>query len=114
MALTKRERPKILDSISTEETTGCGTLKVTIGYDKDGIPLEVFSALGKAGGCSNCFNEALSRAISLGLKFGVPIKEYVKQLQGLQCPSTKIWPENERVLSCPDGVAKVLDGYNQT
>jgi len=110
--LTKKERPKILDSITEQVTTGCGHLYVTIGFDKEtGSPMEVFAALGKAGGCSNCFNESLTRAISVGLKYGVPLEEYVDELKGHQCPSSNLWPEAERILSCPDGMAKVLNGH---
>lgn len=112
MELAKKERPKILESTTVEVKTGCGHLYVTIGYD-NGSPIEILATLGKAGGCSYCFSEALSRAISLGLKYGIPIKDYVKQLRGLQCPNPNQWPKEERVLSCADGIAKALDENNK-
>lgn len=112
MELTKKERPKVLESITERVMTGCGHLYVTIGFDgEDNTPLEIFAALGKAGGCSNCQNEALTRAVSLGLKYGIPVKEFVSELMGHKCPSSNMWPEDERVLSCPDGIAKVLNNY---
>lgn len=111
MELVKQERPKILESITEEVKTGCGHLYITIGYGPEGNPIEVIATLGKAGGCSHCQNEALSRAISLGLKFGIPPEEYAKQLIGNECPSKNLWPEDERILSCADGLGKVLKKY---
>jgi len=113
MAVAKKERPKILTSITERVKTGCGFLYVTIGHE-DGTPIEIFAALGKAGGCSHCQNEALSRSISLGLKYGVPVMEYVKELTGNACPSVNMWPEDERVLSCADGLGKVLKRFHES
>jgi len=113
MELVKRKRPKVLESVTERVKTGCGHLYVTVGYDVDGNPLEIFAALGKAGGCSNCQNEALTRVVSLGLKYGIPVDEYVRELRGHQCPNTNMFPENERVLSCPDGIARVLENYKK-
>lgn len=90
--------------------TGCGNLYITVNVNGD-RPIEVFARLGKAGGCSNVQNEALTRAISLGLKNDVPIKEIVDELKGLQCPNPSMFPKDERILSCPDGIAKVLERY---
>ena len=104
---TKMKRPKICKAKSIKAKTGCGNLYITIGYD-NGNPIEVFATLGKAGGCSHCQNEALTRAISLGLKYGVPIKEYVDELEGLGCPNPHLYPEEEKTLSCPDALAKIL------
>jgi len=111
MALAKKERPKVLEGPTEEVTTGCGHLYVRLGYDKEGNLLEILATLGKAGGCAYCQLEALSRAISLGLKFGVPVREYIKQLIEIECPSKVMWPEDNRVLSCADGMAKVLERY---
>lgn len=112
MELANKERPKVIDSVSERVKTGCGYLYVTIGFDgEDSIPIEVRAALGKAGGCSNCYLEALNRAISLGLRHGIPVKEFVKELRGHQCPNPNLWPEDDRILSCPDGIARVLDSH---
>lgn len=108
--LAKKVRPREVKSITKQVQTGCGNLYVTIGLNDD-EPIEVFSRLGKAGGCSNCQNEALTRSISLGLKYGVPVKEYVDELKGLQCPNPNMWPMENRVLSCPDGIAAALEKY---
>ena len=115
MELTKRERPKTLESTTEKVKTGCGHLYVTIGFDgEDNIPVEIRAALGKTGGCSNCFLEALNRAVSLGLQYGIPVEEFVKELRGHKCPSPNMWPEEAQVLSCPDGIAKVLSNYGRS
>jgi len=109
--LVKGERPRVLQSTTEKIGTGCGNLYITIGHNEDNKPIEVFATLGKAGGCSQCQNEALTRAITLGLRSGIPVESYIKELKGLECPSKKMWPENERVLSCPDGIARALEAF---
>jgi len=109
--LVKKERPKVLKGPTEEVTTGCGHLYVRLGFDEDGRLLEIITTLGKAGGCAYCQLEALSRSISLGLKYGLPAEEYSKQLKGIECPGKIIWPEDGRILSCADGIAKVLDKH---
>jgi len=115
LELLKSKRPKVLDSVTEKVKTGCGHLYVTVGFDgKEDTPVEVRAALGKAGGCSNCFLEALNRSISLGLEYGIPVDEFVKELMGHKCPSPNMWPEEEKILSCPDGISQVLSGYCKT
>lgn len=108
--LVKKVRPREVKSTTKQVKTGCGSLYVTVGFNSN-EPIEVFATLGKAGGCSNCQNEALGRAISLGLKYGVPVKEYVEELKGLRCPNPNMWPKEEKCLSCADGIAKAMEGY---
>lgn len=112
MQLVKKERPKTTETVTEKVETGCGSLYITVGFDSDGAPIEIFAALGKAGGCSHCQNEALCRCISLGLKYGIPPEEFVKELVGNECPSKNVWPESERILSCADGIGKVLGRQN--
>ena len=102
----KLKRPAVVESKTTEVRTGCGNLFVIVGTIEGKI-VELFATLGKAGGCSICQNEALCRSISLGLRHGVPVKEYIKGLMSIQCPSPSGFGQ-ARVLSCPDAIAKVL------
>lgn len=106
----KKARPETLEGTTLKVMTGCGNLYVTVGCNGD-EPMEVFAHLGKAGGCSNCQNEALTRSISLGLKYGIPVKEFVEELRDIQCPIPNMWPREERTLSCADGIAKALSRY---
>ena len=76
--MEKKTRPTTLKGSTLKLKTGCGNLYIIVGCD-DNEPMEMFAHLGKAGGCSNCQNEALTRSISLGLKYGIPPKEYTKE-----------------------------------
>ena len=104
----KQARPKTLVGKTVKIETGCGTLYVTL--NKDGSSLfEVFATLGKAGGCARCQNEAVTRAITLGLRCGIPKEEFVKEFRGIRCPNPHLYPKAEEVLSCADAIAKVIE-----
>jgi len=103
----KQPRPKILSGKSVKVKTGCGNLYITLNKSEDRL-FEVFATLGRAGGCANAQNEALTRMITLSLRCGVPKEEIIDQLVGIQCPNPVMFPEGERVLSCPDAIAKVM------
>lgn len=90
--------------------TGCGNLYITVNWNGSKNPIEVFAYLGKNGGCTRCQNEALTRAITVGLKYGVPIREYIDELRGIQCSNPNMWPKADRTLSCPDAIAKAVEG----
>ena len=105
--MEKRPRPKTLSGKSIKVKTGCGNLYITLNSNGSEL-FEVFATLGKAGGCANCQNEALTRAVTLGLRYGIPKEEYIKELENLQCPNPNIFPKEERILSCPDAIAKVI------
>ena len=106
--MAKKPRPKVLQGGSSFKLkTGCGNLYVVINQEH-GDPFEVFAFLGKAGSCVIAQTEALTRSISLGLRYGVPVEDYIDQLQNIRCPEPYMWPEEERVLSCADGIAKAL------
>jgi ribonucleoside-diphosphate reductase alpha chain len=79
---------------------------ITVNFDERGI-CEVFSTLGKAGGCASAQLEAICRLVSLTLRSGVDIVSTVKQLRGIRCPSIA-WGEGKAVLSCADAIATVL------
>ncbi len=107
--LVPRERPKITRGITERVSTGCGYIYVTINFDEHGI-CEVFSTLGKAGGCAAAQLEAISRLGSLSLRSGVDLGSVVKHLRGIRCPSIA-WEQGRAVLSCADAIASVLQKY---
>lgn len=109
MESKKHSRPDVLVSRTERVTTGCGILYVTVGATEDGEVLEVFATLGKSGGCTRAFLESLSRCVSIGLKYQVPLEEYVKHFRGIRCPFSVDFPRDAQILSCPDAIARVLE-----
>ena len=95
--------------VTERVTTGCGYIYVTVNADERGI-CEVFSSLGKAGGCASAQLEATCRLISLALRSGVGVAKVVRQLRGIRCPSIA-WENGKAVLSCSDAIASVLEKH---
>jgi len=107
--LAPRKRPKVTTGVTERVNTGCGYIYVTVNFDSRGIS-EVFSTLGKAGGCAAAQLEAISRLTSLALRSGIDIDSIVKQLRGIRCPSIA-WEHGHAILSCSDAIASVLEKY---
>jgi len=105
--LTPRDRPSATVGVTNRVATGCGSIYITVNSDERGI-CEVFSHLGKAGGCASAQLEAIGRLISLALRSGVEVSAIVKHLRGIRCPSIA-WEEGRSILSCPDAIGGVLE-----
>jgi len=101
-----RERPMALKGWTYRMTTGCGPLYVTINQDEAGL-FELFTTIGKAGGCAASQSEAIGRMVSLAWRSGVPTKQVVKQLLDISCHSHSGFGEN-KIRSCADAVAKAI------
>ena len=111
--MEKLKRPRVTKGPTTKIVTGCGNMYITEGYEGDRL-IEVFASLGKSGGCAKCQGEAITRCLSLGLKYGIPIIEFIKELEGLRCVSPS-WDQGKQIYSCPDAIAKVLGGiFNES
>ena len=104
-----RKRAKKTSGVTEKVNTGCGHLYVTVNSDEQGI-CEVFSMLGKAGGCASAQLEATCRMISLALRSGIDVDSVVKQLKGIRCPSIA-WESGKSTLSCADAIAGVLESH---
>jgi ribonucleoside-diphosphate reductase alpha chain len=107
--LGPRKRPKVTRGVTERVNTGCGYIYVTVNFDQQGIS-EVFSTLGKAGGCAAAQLEAISRLTSVALRSGIDIDSIVKHLRGIRCPSIA-WEQGHAILSCADAIASVLEKY---
>lgn len=105
--LAPRRRGRKTWGSTSRVSTGCGYIYVTVNYDEEGI-CEVFSTLGKAGGCASAQLEAISRLISLNLRSGISLPSIIKQLKGIRCPQIS-WEEGHSVISCADAIARVLE-----
>ncbi len=104
--MEKPKRPSVVPGMTKKvETSQCGPLLVIVN-----LPWEIFCRMGNPGGCQNSWGEALARSISVGLRNGVPVEEYIEQLKDIKCscPSPKGLPAPHSFLSCPDSIARVL------
>ncbi|MFQ5553489.1 MAG: adenosylcobalamin-dependent ribonucleoside-diphosphate reductase, partial [Thermoplasmata archaeon] len=80
-----RARPTVVRGTTQKIETGYGKVYVTINEDEDGL-FEVFAQIGRGGGYTASFTEAVARLISLCLRSGIPADEVVDQLEGIRSP----------------------------
>ena len=104
--LIPRERPTSVAGVTDRVRTGHGNMYVTITFDDSGKPFEVFTTLGKAGGCDSANLEAVSRLVSLALRSGIDPDQIVAHLQGITC--CPAWDGGTLIRSAPDAMAHTL------
>ena len=104
--LVPRERPASVLGITERVRTGHGTMYVTVNFDDDNKPFELFTAIGKAGGSEPAHLEGLSRLVSLCLRSGVDPNAIIYHLSGIT--SEPVWDNGVLIRSAEDGVAHVL------
>ncbi len=109
--LYPRRRPTAVRGITERVGTGHGTMYVTLNFDEEGNPFELFTTIGKAGGSEPAHLEGLSRMVSLCLRSGIAASEIVDQLSGIT--SEPFWDNGVLIRSAEDGLAQVLKRYLQ-
>ncbi|MGC8764943.1 MAG: adenosylcobalamin-dependent ribonucleoside-diphosphate reductase [Brevinematia bacterium] len=106
----KWERPKALGGEIIKTKTGSGTLYTSIGFDENGLPIEIFINISKHGSEISAFSEALGRVISIALQSGVSVSRIADTLVGITGDSTT-WDNGRLIKSVPDAVGKILRDY---
>jgi ribonucleoside-diphosphate reductase alpha chain len=109
--IVPKKRPEVIKGATRLMKTGCGNLYVTLNEDEDGHPFELFTSMGKAGGCAASQSEAIGRLVSLAFRSNIEPDEIVRQLKGISCHSPA-WHDGGRILSCSDAIANALEKYN--
>lgn len=99
-------RPKILEGVTYRKKTGCGYMYVILNAE-NGKLVEVFTSMGKAGGCAAAQAEALCRILSKALKYGMPPEDCVNELIGIQCHAA-LSPGDDSSLSCADAIGQAF------
>ncbi|MCH9010364.1 MAG: adenosylcobalamin-dependent ribonucleoside-diphosphate reductase, partial [Chloroflexi bacterium] len=107
--LVPRRRPTTMSGITDRVRTGHGNMYVNVTFDEDGHAFEVFTTLGKSGGCDSAQLEAISRLISLALRSGIEPGQIIEHLSGITC--CPVWDDGVLVRSTPDAVALVLSRH---
>ncbi len=111
---TPSHRPKprgeVAFGVTRKIKTGCGNLYVTINEDEEGRPFEIFTQIGKAGGCVASQCEAMGRMTSLALRSGIEAQEIVQQMRGISC-HLPVGYGGGKVMSCSDAMAQAMDWY---
>ncbi|MBI5826556.1 MAG: vitamin B12-dependent ribonucleotide reductase [Deltaproteobacteria bacterium] len=111
-ALPHKPKPRgeVAFGVTKKMKTGCGNLYVTINEDEEGRPFEIFTQIGKAGGCVASQCEAMGRMTSLALRSGVEAQDIVRQMRGISC-HLPVGYGNGKVMSCADAVAQAMEWY---
>lgn len=103
-----KDRPTVLTGKTIKVQTGCGKMYVTVNLNQNGKVFELFTNIGKAGGCATSQCEAIGRLASLSLKSGIEPEKLIKQLKGISC-HMKIGFGKNQILSCSDAIGKALE-----
>ena len=110
--ITPRKRPEVINGTTSLLKTGCGNLYITINEDENGNVFELFTHMGKAGGCASSQAEAIGRLVSLALRSDIEPIEIEKQLKGISCHSPA-WAAGGKIASCSDAISKAIERYKQ-
>ena len=105
-----KERPGLVVFGKTiKESTPWGSIYITLNFDGTD-PFEIFINVGKSGSELKAMTEALSRVISIGLRSGCRLEDFIETLRGLS--GKEYWmfdfDEEHVARSIPDAIALLL------
>ena len=106
-----KERPGLVVFGKTiKEQTPWGSIYVTLNFDGT-EPFEVFATIGKSGSELKAMTEALSRAISIGLRSGGKLEDFIATLKGLSGKEYWLFEFDDQHVarSIPDAIAVLLE-----
>lgn len=109
VSISPSERPVALKGSTYKMQTGCGPLYVTINEDEEDL-FELFTTMGKGGGCAASQCEAIGRMVSLAWRSGVQPETVIRQLIDVACHSPFGFGE-KKIFSCADAVAKAIQQH---
>jgi ribonucleoside-diphosphate reductase alpha chain len=110
--IVPRKRPETIKGETRGMKTGCGNIYVTVNEDENGQVFELFTHMGKAGGCAASQAEAIGRLVSLALRSNIEPEVIISQLKGITCHE-QTWSNGGKITSCSDAIAKALEKYLQ-
>jgi ribonucleoside-diphosphate reductase alpha chain len=106
-----KERPGLVVFGKTiKESTPWGSIYITLNFDGTD-PFEIFITVGKSGSELKAMTEALSRVISIGLRSGSKLEDFIDTLKGLS--GKEYWmfgfDESHVARSIPDAIAVLIE-----
>ena len=106
-----KERPApVVFGKTIKDTTPWGSIYITLNLDGK-EPFEIFINVGKSGSELKAMTEALSRVISIGLRSGCRLEDFIDTLKGLS--GKQYWmlncDDDHVARSIPDAIALLLD-----
>ena len=110
--IVPRKRPEAIIGETRTMKTGCGTIYITVNEDEHGQLFELFTHMGKAGGCASSQAEAIGRLVSLALRSNIEPEAIINQLKGITCHQ-QTWSSGGKITSCSDAIAKALEKYTE-
>lgn len=95
-----------MNGYTTEVKTGCGSIYITTNFGDDSKLAEVFSSLGKSGGCARHWTELVGRTISTLIRSDSDVRKLIKSIKGIKCHES-----STETKSCADALAYALTKF---
>jgi len=110
--IVPRKRPESIIGETRTMKTGCGTIYITVNEDEHGQLFELFTHMGKAGGCASSQAEAIGRLVRPRAPLEHRTRAIISQLKGITCHQ-QTWSSGGKITSCSDAIAKALEKYTE-